>query len=60
MIQTNLDAASWTQNDTSKILCEWSRVATFDTAEVLHKAYGEIVHFCNRKLLCVILASSRQ
>lgn len=54
MIQTNLDTAIWTQDDTSKILDERSRVATFDPAEVLHEAYGKVVNFSDRKLLCSV------
>lgn len=58
MIQTNLDTAIWTQDDTSKILDERSRVATFDPAEVLHKAHGKIIYFGDPKLLCLILVLS--
>lgn len=59
MIQTNLNATIWAQNDTSKILSKRSRVATFNPAEVLHEAHGNIVYFGNPKLLCIELALSR-
>ncbi|KAH0250606.1 hypothetical protein KCV00_g116, partial [Aureobasidium melanogenum] len=43
--RTNLDATFWTQDDTSKILPKWSRIATFKPAEVLHEthAWTEII-----------------
>lgn len=56
MIQTNLDATIWTQDDTSKILPKWSRIATFKPAEVLHETHGNIIYFIDRKLLCIVLA----
>jgi predicted oxidoreductase (fatty acid repression mutant protein) len=58
MIQTNLDATIWTQDNTSKILPKRSRIATFDPAEVLHEAHGKIIYFGDCKLFCVVLALS--
>jgi hypothetical protein len=56
MVQANLNATIWTQDDTRKILCEGCRISTLDPTVMLHQPYGNVVYFGDGKLLCILLA----